>query len=277
MTPRRSASGSIAPATLRHAAARGQFHAASAAHIVALAAVAALLAFMSAPLGAQSTGNGFLFGTPSWSLTLHGGFSAPNANSDIFRFATSELTLNRSDFQSFSLGGDLAARLSPRTDVVFGIGYAGSRTPSEFRKWVDNNNLPIQQTTSFARVPITASFRAYLVPPGRTIGQFAWIPSRFAPYVGAGAGLMWYEFRQSGDFVDFTNGNSVFTSTFASSGWTPTAHAFVGGDYSLSPRFAVTTEARYGWARASLDHAFTGFNKIDLSGLSATVGLTIRY
>lgn len=274
MSVHRTSACRTADTTRRSTPATGGAGARSAA---ALAALAALLALTAAPVAAQSAGNGFLFGAPTGSITLRGGFSAPNAGSDIFRFAANELTLNRSDFQSFTLGGDLAVPLSPRTDAVFGIAYAGSRTPSEFRHWVDLNNLPIQQTTSFTRVPVTASVKTYLLPRGRAIGQFAWIPSRFAPYVGAGAGLMWYEFRQSGDFVDFKNGNSVFTDTFSSSGWTPTAHAFVGGDYSLSPRFAVTTEARYGWARASLGRAFTGFNRIDLSGFAATVGLTIRY
>ena len=56
-----------------------------------------------------------------------------------------------------------------------------SSTQSEFRHWLDNNDLPIQQTTEFQRVPLTASLKMYLGPPGRSIGRFAWIPKRFAP------------------------------------------------------------------------------------------------
>ena len=87
---------------------------------------------------------------------------------------------------------------------------------------------------------------------------------------------MWYRFQQDGDFVDFST-IRVFTDTFDSSGWTPTAQAFAGTDVSLNPRFALTAELRYQWANASLSRDFSGFKAIDLSGLSVTAGVSIRY
>ena len=94
---------------------------------------------------------------------------------------------------------------------------------SEFRHFIDNNDQPIEQTTTFRRVPITIGVKQYLTSTGRSIGKFAWIPSRFAPYVGAGGGTMFYSFRQDGDFIDFQT-NDVFPSYYASSGWTGTAY-----------------------------------------------------
>ena len=75
--------------------------------------------------------------------------------------------------------------------------FSQSTTPSEFRDYVDNNRQPIQQTTEFRRLPLTGSLKAYLSKTGRSIGHFAWIPSRYAPYVGGGGGAMWYRFRQA--------------------------------------------------------------------------------
>jgi hypothetical protein len=126
------------------------------------------------------------------------------------------------------------------------------------------------------RVPVTASIKAYLSNSGRSVGHFAWIPSRYAPYVGAGGGAMWYRFRQEGDFIDFAT-SKVFTDAFMSQGWTPTAQAFVGTDVSLNPRFAVTAEGRYQWARSRLSTDFSQFQPIDLSGFALTAGLSIRY
>ena len=74
---------------------------------------------------------------------------------------------------------DVAYKLSPRVDAVFSVGTARSSTRSEFRHWLDNDNLPIEQTTSFQRVPLTASLKMYLGDPGRSIGRFAWIPKRY--------------------------------------------------------------------------------------------------
>ena len=134
----------------------------------------------------------------------------------------------------------------------------------------------MEQTTTFARVPVTGSLKMYLAPTGRGVGRFAWVPSRYAPYVGAGAGGMWYQFKQEGDFIN-TETLVIRTDHLESSGWAKTAHAFAGVDLSVAPRFAITTEARYDWGSATLnDVSYEGFEPIDLSGLSATVGLHIR-
>ena len=242
---------------------------------LSLLALAAMLApWRSA--GAQDAGNGFLFGVPHATFGLRVGYDAAMAQSDLFSFVTNDLTLKRSDFSSPTVQTDFGFNLSPRVDAVLGFGYSRSVAQSQYRGWLDNNNLPIQQGTEFTRVPLTVNLKAYLQPPGRSLGRFAWVPARVAPYVGAGVGSMWYKFRQSGDFIDTTTTN-VFNDTFSSSGWTPMADVFTGADFSISPSMALTVEARYAWAKGALSNDFAGFNRLDLSGVSLTGGLTFRY
>jgi hypothetical protein len=231
---------------------------------------------LAPPVAAQGEGDGFLFRAPPGRLGLRIGYSRPNAGSDVYSFFTNELTLGKSDFGAVELAADLAFRVSPRNDVVFSLGYAGSRARSEFRYWVDQNNLPIEQHTTLQRVPITASLKWYLEPPGRSIGRFAWLPRRYAPYVGVGAGAMWYRLHQWGDFVNFAD-SSVFSSSISSDDWALTGHAFAGLDVSLSPRFVLTGEARYTYAKAPLSSDFQNFDRIDLSGFSLTAGVAIRF
>ena len=238
-----------------------------------VALVALILA--AGPASAQSRGDGFLFNAPAGTFTIRCGYDRARAGSDIFSFVTDELTLNHGDFSAVTLAADIGVRISPRLQAVFGVGSSRTSTPSEFRNWVDNNNQPIQQTTDFVRVPLTASLKLYLAGPGRSIGRFAWVPARYAPYVGVGGGVMWYRFTQSGDFIDFSTTN-VFTDSFESSGFTPTGQGFVGTEATLTPRFAVTGELRYQWAKAALGRDFPGFSPIDLSGVSATAGVMIR-
>lgn len=243
----------------------------------AIALAAAALA--STPRGAVAqigAGRGFLLGAPDATLILRGGLAMPNAGSDVFSFATSELTLGKRDFNAASIGAEVQFRLSERTDFLVGIDYAGSHAKSEFRNWVDNNNKPIEQFTGLQRVPITMSLKYYFVPNGRTVGRFAWIPTKVTPYVGAGGGFMWYSYKQDGDFIDLKTKN-VFTDRYESEGWTPSAHLFAGVDYSLSPRYALTTELRYTAARATLGTDFSGFGKIDLSGVATNIGIHIRF
>src|SRR5690606_28518382 len=143
------------------------------------------------------------------------------------------------------------------------------------RRFEGTDDLPILQRTEFRRVPLTAGLRFYPLAPGRSIGSHAWVPARVAPYVGAAGGGMWYRFRQTGEFVDEET-KEIFPDEFASSGWTPTAEAFAGVEYTLSPRIALVAEGRYGWANAELSRAFEGFEPIDLAGMSVTVGASIR-
>jgi hypothetical protein len=184
-----------------------------------------LVALAATPVTArtQDAGHGFLFGAPIASFTVRGGWALARAHSDFFAFTTENLTLNRADFSSPAIDGDFAIRVSPRTDVLISSGLSGMKRRSEFRHFIDNNHQPIEQTTTFRRVPITIGVKQYLTSTGRSIGKFAWIPSRIAPYVGAGGGTMFYSFRQEGDFIDFQT-NDVFPSYYASSGWTGTAY-----------------------------------------------------
>jgi hypothetical protein len=239
-------------------------------------AVVAVLLLLANRAQAQNAGNGFLFQAPAGEVSFRGGFDRAIAGSDLFAFAVKQLTLNQRDFSAMTFATDVDCVLTPRLSARFSLAVSRSTTPSDFRDFVDNNRQEIQQTTAFSRVPLTASLKAYLADPGRSVGHFAWIPSRYAPYVGAGGGAMWYRFEQHGDFIDFTT-SKVFPDTFISDGWTPTLQAFVGTDVSLNPRFAVTAEGRYQWARSRLSSDFAQFQPIDLSGFAVTAGFSIRY
>ncbi len=228
-------------------------------------------------LGAQSRGDGFLFGRPSATFTLRGGFASPTAGGDVFAFTSKQLTVGRGDFGSGAIGADLGVRVADRLELQFGASVTGRTVNSEFRDWVDNDNRPIEQQTSFRRTPLTAGLKYYLSSPGRTIGRLAWIPSKFTPFVAAGAGTMWFNFSQSGDFVDFKS-LDVFRTNLKSKGWAPMAYGSGGVEYSLTPRIGLTSEARYERASGTMSRSsFEGFDRIDLSALTANVGLSFRF
>lgn len=238
-------------------------------------AVAALLLAAPAFALAQSAGNGYLFHAPDATFSLRGGYSRAIAASDVFDDVTNQLTLDRRDFSSLTVGADAAVRMGGPFDLVMSAGFARSNHKSEFRDLVDNNDQPIEQTTTFERLPVTLSVRYNLAPPGRSIGRLAWIPSRLVPYVGAGVGGMRYRFKQEGDFVNYST-NAVFPAVLLSEGWTFVAQGMAGVDYNFSPRFGLSLDARYLHASSELSPAFQGYDRIDLSGLSATVGLSVR-
>jgi hypothetical protein len=241
----------------------------------------AVLAVALVPLVALAqqqpqSGDGFMFGAPSGNLTFRAGYGRPSQGSDVFSFAQEHLTLNSGDLAGTAFGADLAYFVKQNIALQFGIGYAGHTAPSVYRNWIDSNDKEIEQSTTFRRVPLSAGVRYYLWPTGRTISDLAWVPSRYAPYLGAGVGLTWYQFRQAGDFVDYKT-LDIFPSTLNSEKWTTSVYAAAGVERTLSARFALTGEARYDYAKAPLGSDFTGFDRIDVSGLAVTIGLTVRF
>ena len=238
----------------------------------------AMCAFASG-VRAQGSGKGFLFKKPVGSFAFRGGYAVANASSDVFNDATTQLTLNKGDFSGFNWGGDISYSTGDRWDVLFDAEAANASKSSEFRNFIDNNNQPIEQTTKFLRVPLTLGLKYYLTSRGRSVSQFAYVPTKFAPYLSIGAGAMYYDFQQKGDFVDFqTDPPDVFNTTLESTGWAPMGQGAAGVEYSLGPWLALTGEGRYVWAKATLDpDAFEGYNKIDLNGFTGTVGFRVRF
>lgn len=220
--------------------------------------------------------DGFLFHTPHVTLGVRGGLDLRRAGSDIFDFVTDELTLGRGDFSAFTFGGELGIRVAPRTDLVLGAAYSKSTAQSEFRDFVDQDNLPIAQRTTLATTQLTAAARWYLTPRDRQIGRFAWMPARFTPYMGAGLGMMQYSFEQSGSFVDFQD-LSIFDDTFQSGDWTAMAMVMAGAHYSLGTRVFLSGDLRFTLADGDLTGDFKQWtDDIDLSGLQFSAGLHVR-
>ena len=234
----------------------------------------ALLLLAATPAAAQSAD--FLFRKPSVTFGVRGGWAVPRAQSEIFVFTTEQLTVDRSDLSGFAFQADLAARVRDRLDVVLSVGHSRSTVLSEFRAFVDTDDLPIEQTTLFQRTPVTIGVKAYLRDRGRSVSRFAWVPSAWAPYVGAGAGLMVYEFTQRGEFVDYET-LDIFGKNFQSRGTIPAAHLATGLELSVGPHILATGEARYLWGRADMSRDFVDFDRIDLSGFQITVGVAARF
>jgi hypothetical protein len=225
----------------------------------------------TAPTTTQSSPD-FLFGRPSTTIGVRALWRSSRAGSEIFDFTQELLTLEKGDFGGPGLLVDVAFPVSQRLDALFGFEFSRSSALSEYRDFVEDNDLPIEQVTSFDQVNLTGNVEFALIPRGREIGRYAWIPSRVVPYIGAGGGFLWYDFVQEGDFVDFDD-FSIFDARLASSGWTPSAHVSGGVDVKITRRFYVSGEVRYVWAQTALEQDFVGFDDIDLTGLRITGGI----
>ena len=244
-----------------------------------LAAVSILLVVGSTPIHTAAQ-DGYFFRPPQVTLAFRVGGSAPLARSDIFDFFTSEWELSRRDFASVAFGADLGVRLLPRLDLTVSGSYAQSSTPSESRKWEGTDDLPIEQVTELRIVPVTANLKLFLSSRGRSLSRFAWVPTKFSPYIGVGGGVVWYDLSQDGEFVDYRT-LEIFPANLRSDGATPVVQGLVGADLWFTQRVGWNIDARYSWANANLGIDFNdgpdGFRTIDLSGFQLMTGLTVRF
>ena len=218
----------------------------------------------------------FLLKRPRGTLALKGGVLLPREGSDLYTFVQERLTIDQGGFQSPLFAVELGYSPTARLDVVGGFDLARKTVPSEYRGFVDNNLQPIEQDTSLRQNSFTGSVRFALVPRGRAVGSYAWIPTRVQPYVGGGGGFVFWEFKQVGDFIDVGDG-SVFTDTFVSSGASLSGHLLGGIDIQIYKRLFLTTEARYVWAEGELSNEFVGFEPLDLSGFKLAAGINFVF
>lgn len=227
----------------------------------------------AAPALAQ---DGFSFKPPAVTLDFKIGHVAQSTSSDIYSDLTTNLTLEKTDFAATSYAGSASFRATTRTDFVFGIGYVRSQAASESRDYVGTDDLPITQSTSLVRIPVTAGLRYFPTSRGHAVGQYAFIPAAFTPFVGGGIGLMNYKLTQEGDFVDSSD-LSIFTDELESSGRSVMAYGEAGAAYWFNQRVGITADARYNWSRAPMRKDFQQFDNIDLRGVQATAGLAVRF
>ena len=81
-------------------------------------AVTVACAALGAPVVASAQGgDGYLFSEPNLTLKFESGYGFQKAGSDIFDFVIQEHTLDRRDFDSPYIGGEVGIRLSERLDL----------------------------------------------------------------------------------------------------------------------------------------------------------------
>ena len=214
----------------------------------------------------------FLLGKPKGFFGLHTGIFFPQADSDIFDMVTRELTLEKSDFRAWDFGLDLGFHLYEKLDLVFHYDYSKESPNSEFRDFVDEQDLPITQNTSLSQSAITAGIKYSLKPRGRRLGEYAYVPSRIVPFVEGGLGISYYTFEQKGYFVD-SETLEIFYAFLKSSGRTEIGYLGGGTDIYLLKNMYLTLDLRYSLASAELNEDFVGFDDIDLGGFRIAAGV----
>lgn len=228
----------------------------------ALFAAAAIFALAAADVGAQGNWQPGDFGALRFRL----GILQPQADSQFWDDYFTDFTGSSGDFEDLVFGIDYLWRNSRQSGLLFGGSFYEGQTTLGYRDWESLEGGAINHLTTLRLSDLTA---AYLWRFGRTGAR---------PYVGVGGGLLWWQFREDGSFIDFGSPDlPIIYASYLADGTTWELFGLAGFDIPLSYRWSFFFEGRYRWAEAELNRDFSGFGTIDLSGVELAGGISWNF
>jgi opacity protein-like surface antigen len=171
-----------------------------------------------------------------------------------------------SDWTGFAGGIEYTQAVAPLLELGLHFDGYGRTLDTFYRDYLDEDGRDIFQTSKLTMVPMGVSVR--VIPTRR---------EALAPYVAAGVDAIYYRYEEFGDFVDFFDPDGlVLYDSFLSDGWAFGFHAAAGVRVPLNYDWSLVGEARYQWSATEMNQDFR-LNRIDLSGLTVTVGAHVRF
>jgi outer membrane protein W len=207
-------------------------------------------------------------------LQLRVGGFAPRADSNLFADDTSlyqtdiDRPVKKSDWSGVMGGIEYSHTLDRNLELGFHMDGFSKSVDTSYRDYTRSDNGEIFQTLSLSEVPIGVTLR--LIGGSRH--------STVRPYIGIGPDVVFWQYKERGSFIDFTDSTfPIVDDRFRSEGAALGGHVAVGLRLALSRDTGLTAEGRYlAAAKADMGDDFHG-NKIDLNGASATVGFYVNF
>jgi outer membrane protein W len=194
------------------------------------------------------------------------------SSDDVLAANLNYLAFNIKDFNGPTFGGEWLVALGNNVEAGLGVGFYTRTAPSVYLNQMNSNGTEIPQDLKLRVVPFTATVR--FLPLGRH--------APIQPYIGAGVGVMRFRYSETGQFVDFSNGNAIFNGNFVGSG-TATGPVVLGGVRFPVGMVDIGYEARYQSMKGDLPTdqgfggGFVGTPRIDLGGFNHLFTVNIRF
>ena len=204
--------------------------------------------------------------TEADSFSVRLGLFSPRGDSRLWVENVETFDYAVTDFNSLFAGVEFDLELNEYVDIAMGADGYSRTVASRYRDFVRDDGSEVVQNVRLRVVPLTAGVRFF------PAGKF----HALLPYVTAGLGIYVYEYREEGEFIDFTT-SEIFGAVFYDRGVTAGLYAAAGLEASLSPGFSVFGEFRRHFARADHGGDFASFGELDLDATQLSVGITFRF
>jgi opacity protein-like surface antigen len=207
-------------------------------------------------------------------LDLRIGAFFPRADSNLFRedaalYLRDGHGLKKSDWTGWAGGIAYNSKIANNLEIGVSLDGYGKTLHTSYADYTNDAGGEIRQSLELDVVPLAVSLR--MVPTSRR--------ARLAPFVEVGADVVFYEYKEFGDFIDFQSHQDplpIYSDAFKSSSAAPGFHVAGGLKVAINDDFSVVGQYKYLFAEHDMDEDFSGL-RIDLSGGMATLGLNIRF
>ena len=228
----------------------------------------------------------------SGALSFRLGYFVPRAQSELWTIEFQNMSFQKSDFQTTTLGIYYEHFLTKELSLLIGVDSYSQTRLGSYRDYVGyafdegdfafpaadyQGDFVLSHNFSVSITPIQLSLK--LTPFGRRSG--------FIPYIGGGASLYIWTVKLLGDMVDFTDewvytdpelGDVPIYGVFqaqarAESRFSVGFQGFVGLMIPIASRLALEGEFKYNVGKGSLGSTFEGFDDFDLGGYQISFGV----
>jgi outer membrane protein W len=198
------------------------------------------------------------------SYNLKIGIFQPSLKSDLWQTNMENLAFKNSDMLNAYYAFEYEFFLNSYSSFSVELGSYKRDVYSEYRDYEYDDGTPILQNFSLRITPLEFTYRFYPIGHRRS----------FIPYLGVGGGAYFWRYEQWGEFIDFetgdvNEGNAITrTTTFG-------FNARAGFVLRLMRSLGIAFEGKYQFLRGQLSGYFEGFERLDLGGFTATLGLNV--
>jgi hypothetical protein len=174
---------------------------------------------------------------PKNAFQLRLGYFAPQGGGASWDSLDERYGLSASDFGGGAWGLGFLGGVSPYLEVGINVDWYQSTVSSADPYYVDEYGYPILHDTTVRQAPLGVDLR--LLPGGRR-------PGRPVFYLGAGAGIDFWEYQEVGDFVDeYDPTLPIYFGSFGESGQSLEGRVLAGLEFPVSPWVNLTFDGRY--------------------------------
>jgi opacity protein-like surface antigen len=228
----------------------------------------------------------------SGALSFRLGYFVPRAQSDLWTIEFQNMSFQKSNFQTTTLGIYYEHFLTKELSLMIGVdsynqirlgdykdyvGYSFDEGDFAFPSKNYDGDFAISHNFGVSITPVQMSLK--LTPFGRR--------SSFIPYVGGGVSLYIWSVKLLGDMVDFTD-EWVYTDpdlgdvpiygiyqaqARAESRFSVGFQAFAGFMIPVASRLALEAEFKYNVGKGNLGENFPDFEDFDLGGYQLSLGV----